>query len=133
MRLFSKKKNSRTGFILMEVLVATVILAVTASIMINVLANNTKQQAYLEDKTFAVILADSRLNEIYASDKPDIDLSPKEVDMAGVKWRITTKINSESDIRRVEVSVFPVSEDKKKVDENPGALLTLTGFIGGAK
>jgi len=103
MRLFSKKKNSRTGFILMEVLVAT------------------------------VILADSRLNEIYASDKPDIDLSPKEVDMAGVKWRITTKINSESDIRRVEVSVFPVSEDKKKVDENPGALLTLTGFIGGAK
>lgn len=117
-----KKKNNRTGFTLMEVLVAMVILAIIASIMLNVFANNTRQQAHLEDKTLATIVADNRLSEIYAGQSSASD----EVEMAGRKWRVATKISSQNGLKKIEVQVF-------ENDNADKPLASLTGFTEGDK
>ena len=127
MKLSLKQKNNRSGFTLIEVMVAMVIIAVTASLIYSIFSNTARQQASLEDLTFALFIADSRLNEIYVTHSSDVKVENQEVQMAGRKWGVATKTYAENDyLTRIVIEVSPATDDTQQ--RKPAAILT--GFIG---
>lgn len=121
------------GFTLLEVLVALGIFALVAASVLTATARSLQTAARLEDKTFALWLADNRLQELQLADTPPDDGSSQgEETYAGRRWLWQSKVQATSDpgMRRVTiwVALRPESGLRGKVEEQ--ALVTLSGFLG---
>ena len=121
------------GFTLLEVLVALGIFALVAASVLTATARSLQTAARLEDKTFALWLADNRMQELQLAETPPDDGSEKDEETyAGRRWLWQSQVQATSDpgMRRVTiwVALRPESGLRGKVEEQ--ALVTLSGFLG---
>lgn len=125
-------KHAR-GFTLLEVLVALGIFALVAASVLSATARSLQTAARLEDKTFALWLADNRMQELQlAETSPDDGSQKGEETYAGRRWLWQSQVQATSDpgMHRVTiwVALRPESGLRGKVEEQ--ALVTLSGFLG---
>ena len=114
------------GFTLLEVLVATTVIAIALAAIIRLSAMSSSNLAHLRDKTFAHWVAMNQMAELQASDSyPAIGRSSGEEEMAGREWFWTMEVQKtpDKDLRRVEIKVR--LEEKRDAP----SLTILTGFF----
>jgi len=117
--------ESMRGMTLIEVLVALVIIAVALSAAIRSVNAGVVNTDYLKQKSFAHWVV---MNEV-AEQQVQIFTAArnewKQVDMAGRRWHINTKVvaTDSKSILRVETKVF------RKRDES-SALASMVSFVG---
>lgn len=124
-----------SGFTLLEVLIALVVLALSLGAVIQTAGDFTVNQGYLRDRSLAEWVARNQLAVILLSDEwpsPGIVKGEAEMPLGGTEkkgraWRWEAEIaqTPEEDLRRVEIDVYPAS-----ADDDAAPLATLTGFIG---
>ena len=119
----SLRKGSQRGLTLVEVLVALVVLAVTATAVLRTAGQQIAQQEQLAFRSLALWVAENQMALVYAADTwlPTGSQSTL-VENQGLNWQIKTEISETAnpDVRRVEVSVAVET----------GEQFTLTGFQG---
>ncbi len=115
------------GFTLLEVLVATTIIALALGAIIRTTATGTANLAYLRDKTLAHWVAQNQMAELQAQRRfPALGKQSGEAELGGRQWRWKREVQAtpDKDVRRVEIRVTPPDA------ETDAALATLTGFLG---
>jgi general secretion pathway protein I len=118
-----------TGFTLVEVLVALVIVALGMLGAIEAISESARNGSFLRDKTIAHWVAMNQLTATrLAAQPPKIEKSSDEVDMVGRRWRWTMEVTQTpvDTIRRIEISVRPEEADEES------SLASITGFYGSA-
>ncbi len=118
-------RYKKTGFTLLEVLVALVIIAIGMAAVIKATATTTFNSAYLRDKTFASWVAQNQLAEIELSDiKPKFGIRDGDETLAGIKWYWSIKVDKTEipGINRVEITV---RLDKDRSAQNYATLISL--------
>ncbi len=122
-------KSDQRGFTLLEVLVALLIFAISATALMSGMSQVLHQQERLEEKTFGNWIAENRVNEILIMNEfPKAGEKKEDLDYAGRRWQITeTIINTPNPLmRRVEISVSMYMSDNINVKP----VTTVTSFIG---
>lgn len=115
-----------TGFTLLEILVALVVLAVALTAVIRAVSADASNIGYMRDKTLAHWVAINHITEIHINKEwPPVGTKSGTEYMTNRDWYWQTKVSTtaDEDVRRIEISVS--TEDD---DENP--LTTVTAFIG---
>ena len=118
------------GFTLLEVLVATTIIALALGAVIRSTATGTANLGYLRDKTLAHWVAMNQLAELDAQRRfPPVGRSSGTEEFGGREWRWEREVKEtpDKDVRRVEIRVLPGGD---RPDGGPGALASVTGFLG---
>jgi len=113
------------GFTLLEVMIALVVFALSALAVIRGSSQSVQQSHYLEQKSYALWLAENKLAELrMAKEWPALGRQSETLDQYGHSWRLQVEVFNTSDawLRRVEVKV-------SEADVQSG-LLTLQGFLG---
>ncbi len=116
----------QSGFTLLEVMVALVILAVGMSALVRAAGGNASSAAYLKNKTFAQWVAANKINEIRLEHQwPETGSKSGRVFYAGIEWawKQQTLNTEDSEVRRIEVSV------QQEAERDSAALITLSAFI----
>ncbi|MBB2495037.1 type II secretion system minor pseudopilin GspI [Aquipseudomonas ullengensis] len=121
------------GFTLLEVLVALGIFALVAASVLVASSRALQTAARLEDKTFALWLADNHLQDMQLAEIPPSEgREAGEDTYAGRRWLWQSKVEatSEPDMRRVTVwvAVRPDSGLRGNIEDQ--ALVSLSGFVG---
>lgn len=126
-----------SGFTLLEVLVALMVLALSLGAVIQTSGNFTVNQAYLRDRTFAEWVARNQLAEAQlARQWPSIGQTKGEAefprataDLPAREWRWVVQVTQtpEEDLRRLDIRVYPGNAD---IDEDTQPTASLSGFIG---
>ena len=120
-----KRSNHHSGFTLIEVLVALVLLAIGLSAMVKSASENTLNTAYLRDKYLASLVATNKLNEMRVLKTwPGIARTNGYIEMVNLRWRWDMEIKSTPDanLRRVILRVSLEQDEEKK-------LFTLNGYL----
>jgi len=120
-----KRYNQHSGFTLIEVLVALVLLAIGLSAMVKSASENTLNTAYLRDKYLASLVATNKLNEMRVLKTwPGIARTNGYIEMVKLRWRWDMEIKSTPDanLRRVILRVSLEQDEEKK-------LFTLNGYL----
>ncbi len=121
------------GFTLLEVLIALAIFAVVAASVLTASARSLQTAARLEDKTFALWLADNHLQELQlAETPPSPGRESGEESYAGRRWLWQSELEttSEPEMLRVTIRVALRPEHGLPGKLEDRALQTLTGFVG---
>jgi len=122
--------HRHSGFTLLEVLIAMVILSVSLLAAIKVVTEVTSSASYMQDKTIAQWVAMNKVAEMrLAKGLPGDGRSEGEEEMAGRiwKWRIVFKKTPYPAVREAEVEVRTATETK---DDPPTIVLrTLVGTV----
>lgn len=116
------------AFTLLEMVIALAILALGAAGLVHAATHATRQAAALEQKTFALWVAENTLSEMRASRNwQELGVRQHSADMAGRSWRVRTTIADTeiAEIRRLEVAVSPAS-----TPEENAATASLTTYLG---
>ena len=123
--------NSR-GFTLVELLVALVVVAMTAMTVSSAVGNIVSQTYVLERRAVAHWVAENQLARARLSRVNNVDpvatgRNTERVVMSGRTWRINQEISETTHpwLRRVDIEVFEVVDD-----DDVGPLDRLVGFIG---
>jgi len=125
-----------TGFTLIEVLVALVIVAVGMSALMGALSSSAKTVVYMQDKTFAEWVA---LNQIASvriilqkGQIPPTGNTNGDTDLANRTWHWRQEVvdSQVPGIRRIDVKVRP--KDVGGGDEDKGWYVTVSGLAGNA-
>ena len=125
-----------SGFTLLEVLVALAIFALVAASVLTATARSLQTASRLEEKTLAMWIADNQLVELQLSKNPVAEGRDQgEVDFAGRRWQWQSEVQAtrEPDMRRVTLWVAPVEQERLGGDLRERAVLSLNGFVGGAR
>lgn len=96
------------GFTLIEVLIATAVLAFAMGAVISGMARYADNAASLRERTIALWVAHNRLTEIDLEPVwPAVGKSDGDAEMAGIDWRwfVTVSESPDPDVRRVEIRV----------------------------
>ncbi|MCL4792758.1 MAG: type II secretion system minor pseudopilin GspI [Gammaproteobacteria bacterium] len=124
----SSERLRRSGFTLIEVLVALVIVALGLLAAFGQVNQTLTTASRLRDKTFADWVA---LNQLTAQrllgEFPAVGSSSGETEMGRAKWRYTVKVENTDfeDLRQIVVSVA--------FADNPDQVVTsISGFLGRA-
>lgn len=120
--------SDQRGFTLLEVLVALLIFAISATALMSGMSQILHQQARLEEKTFGNWIAENRVNEVLIMNQfPDAGEKKEDIDYAHRRWQISEKvINTPNPLmRRLEVSVSLYMSDNVMKP-----VTTVTSFIG---
>ena len=115
------------GFTLLEVLVALAVLALSLGAVIQAVGDYTANQAYLRDRTMAMWVARNVLVRFQLEgDWLSVGERNGSEEMGDQEWRWLMRISQteESELRRLDVEVYPVDEDD---DEHPVSVLS--GFL----
>lgn len=116
------------GFTLIEVLVALAVVAIAMAALIKVAGDNTRDTAYLKEKTMAHWVATDKATELQlARAWPTPGRSSGTALQAQREWRWTVNVQetADPDVRRAEISVRPAD-----AAEEQAPLVTLTAFLG---
>jgi general secretion pathway protein I len=119
----------RSGFTLIEVLAALVIVSLGMLGVITAVGQTASNSTYLRDKTIAHWVAMNRLTEARLQPAaPKVDKSSDEVEMGGRKWRWTMVVTQTpiETMRRIDVSVRPENADEDS------SMAFVSGFYGAA-
>jgi general secretion pathway protein I len=114
------------GFTLLEVLVATAVIAIALAAIIRLAAMSSSNLALLRDKTIAHWVAMNQIAELQASETyPPIGRSSGEEEMAGREWHWSMEIQNtpDKDLRRVQIQVH------REEGRDAPSITVLTGFI----
>ncbi len=113
------------GFLLVEVMVALAIIALSLSFVMVAITQNTDTVRTLRDRSYAVWIAQNKIAELrLANVIPELSATSGEVDYANAQWdwRAVVSATGIENLVRVDVSVSHAgSED---------VLRSVTGFIG---
>ncbi|GFE83469.1 hypothetical protein GCM10011487_54690 [Steroidobacter agaridevorans] len=127
--LSNRKRLAASGFTLIEVLVALVVVGLGMLAVIQTVSQTANNTSYIREKTIAHWIAMNQLTKVRLEpNAPAIDKSSDEVEMAGRDWRWTMEVKQTpvESIRRIEVSVRPSEAPEKS------SLAYVTGFYGTA-
>lgn len=116
----------QTGFTLLEVLIATAVLALSMVAVIGTAGHSTRMGAELRDDTFADWVAMNELATLrLAQQWPAGDSLDGDADMGGEKWHwaATFTKTTDPDLLRVDISVSHAAAPD-------AAVTSLTGFMG---
>lgn len=118
------------GFTLIEVLIATAVLALALGAFIAAGAHYADYARYIHDKTLAQWVAHNQLVEYQlAGDWPGTGTQEDDADMGNRKWHWRAKISDSPDpaLRRIDIQVFRIDPDSDKPQAN--SITTLSGFV----
>jgi general secretion pathway protein I len=126
-RFIGRRRTARcAGFTLLEVLVALGVLALTMGAAIRAVGSYTGNQAYLQDRTFAIwvarnVLAEQQLEAAW----PGVGELKGTTDLGQREWRWLAKVTQteEEELRRLDVEVQLADAE----DDQP--LAVLSGFL----
>lgn len=119
--------NRSSGFTLLEVLVAVLLLSLALVALVRLAGLDARASAQLRDGTLAQWVAANVLAETRLRDSmPAVGRSNGEATMGGQRWRWVLEVNDteEPGIRRLEVAVVPVNA----LRDDGGVAARLTGF-----
>lgn len=114
------------GFTLLEVLVATSVIAFALAAIIQSTVVSSANLTHLRDKTFAHWAAMNQMAELQINDSfPGLGRSTGDEQMGGREWFWTMEVKktSDKDLRRVEIKV------RKERRKQAPTLTVLTGFF----
>ncbi len=119
-----RRRKKQTGFLLVEILVALVILAIPLAAITRAVSQAIDTTAALRDRSIAMWVAQDRLTmHRIERDWPSLKTTTGTSEMADRSWRWQEKVISTSivQLRRVEIEIR---------DENgPDVLAKLVGFL----
>jgi general secretion pathway protein I len=119
-----RRRKKQTGFLLVEILVALVILAIPLAAITRAVSQAIDTTAALRDRNIAMWVAQDRLTmHRIERDWPSLKTTTGTSEMADRSWRWQEKVISTSvvQLRRVEIEIR---------DENgPDVLAKLVGFL----
>jgi general secretion pathway protein I len=134
--------RSRSGFTLVEVLVALVLVAVGVAALLTALNSAATSTGYLRDKAFAHWVATNRIVETrLATNPPANGITTGEVEFAGQRWQWRQTIANADfpSLRRIDVSVRPMPPAATALParaptvDGPGEwTVTVSGLLGAA-
>lgn len=122
----SANDKKQSGFTLLEVMVALLIVAVALGGAVKVIGNAAANSTRMNNKTFANWVALNQIAELrIGKEFPKIGEQKGDSEMAGRKWAWVQKSikTDDDDIRRIEMSVW--SEE----DQKSSPFVTVVGFL----
>ena len=122
-------KSSRSGFTLLEVLVALIFFSLIGVVLQSVTASSMSNSLAARANSYATWIAENKLAELRINEGfPAPKSYEEDIEFGTDEWQVTTRVikTENPDIHRVEVEVF------LKLDEfeDPRSIRTLTGFVG---
>jgi len=104
------------GFTLIEVLIALVIVSISALGLSRLSDQNIKHTAYLEQKTFANLAATNLINSQRLNDKTVLGYDNGSYQLAKQVWLWTSHVSStpNKDILKIEMSVFQTVQQQEQ-------------------
>lgn len=121
---------NQAGFTLIEVLVATAVLALALGSFIVAGAQYADYARYIHDKTVAQWVARNQLVKYQISDGwPDTGTDEGRVEMGHRTWYWRAEISTSPNpaVRRIDVSVYRIDPETGQPQEH--AVMTLSGFV----
>ena len=128
-RMLRLSANNRSGFTLIEVMIALAVFAVAAAMLMLSDGNSIRQTRYMQEKVLASQLADQHMSRLYAEKAwADKGVKGKTVSYAGYDWYVkqVTRDTHFPDFRKIVVEVFIGSQ---KPDNDELGLYSLTSYI----
>jgi len=128
MRSSSRVPRIKSGFTLLEVLVALVVISLGMLAVIEAVNQTASNSGYLRDKTLAHWVAMNRLTELrLQAQPPALGEADGDVDMADRTWRWRSVVSQTAvaTISRIDIAVSPA-------DNRDATLANVTGFYGAA-
>lgn len=125
----SSPRLQGSGFTLVEVLAALVIVSLGMLGVIEAVSQSASNATYLREKTLAHWIAMNRLAEVRLAQRPpNVDESEGEVEFAGGDWRWTMRVTQTAvqSMRRIDIAVR-----REGMPEN-SSLASISGFYGAA-
>ena len=119
----------QTGFTLLEVLAALVIVALGMLGVIEAVSQTARNSAYVRDKTVAHWIAMNQLTRVRLEPQaPKVDKSSDELEMGDRRWRWTMEVTQTpvESVRRIDIRVRLDETDEES------SLASVTGFYGAA-
>jgi general secretion pathway protein I len=113
------------GFTLLEILVALAVLALSLGALVTAVSSQTRNTAYLVERTLAQWVAGNALAQIRLEgtwSEPGERSGRSEMGGRSWTWRAVSSATDDPDLQRLEVSVAP--------DETGEALVTLVAYHG---
>jgi general secretion pathway protein I len=126
---FTRSRFSSSGFTLIEVLVALIVVGLGMLAVIQTVSQTANNTSYIREKTLAHWIAMNQLTKVRLQpNAPALDKSSDEVKMAGRDWRWTMEVKQTpvESIRRIEIRVRPAEAPEKT------SLAYVAGFYGTA-
>ena len=117
----------RSGFTLIEVLVALVIAALGLAAVLSVVTNSARDASYLRDKTLASWIALNQITLVRISNTlPSVDKTSGDVEFANGKWKWQQTVTQTevAGMRRLDVAV------RHAEDPEDSPIATVSGFVG---
>lgn len=118
------------GFTLIEVLIATAVLALALGTFITAGARYADYARYIHDKTLAQWVARNQLVKYELQpDWPDTGTQEGNVDMGYRRWHWSAEISASPNptVRRIDVSVYRFDAETGEPQDH--AVATLSGFV----
>ena len=114
-----------TGFTLIEVMIALLVIALGVAAVINTTSESGWKSSQLRQKTLASWVAQNQIAEFRARRVwNNATRHSGEVEMAGATWEWELRITAtdDPDLRRLDVDVYLADDEQLKA--------SLTGFVG---
>jgi len=127
--MLNRPKHTSSGFTLLEVMVALMVLAIALGAVVTASTSYTNNLRHLRDMTLAHWVAVNKMNEITLTEAwPKAGLKKGSITMAkrDWNWRVDVQNTPDPAVRRVEIEVRLDADDED-------ALSTLIGFTGEPK
>lgn len=124
------QRRRQNGFTLIEVLIATAVIALALGSFIAAGAHYADYARYIHDKTIAQWVARNQLVKYeLAPSWPDTGTQEGNADMGRRRWHWTAEIQESPNpaVRRIDVRVFRIDAESGKPETE--SLVTLSGFV----
>jgi general secretion pathway protein I len=132
--------NKKSGFTLLEVLVALAVLAISALAVINQTGQSLTQLQRLQAKTIATVVAENRLRLLHINPQwPGVGRQSLSISFAEQQWLVETEVTNTSEpwLRKIEVTVshsdftsVAGSNSRSTISVQPIELVSLIAYRG---
>lgn len=111
------KRHRQRGMTLLEVLVALAVFATAALSVMKAVSQHLNTLSYLEEKTFAAMVADNELAKVRLSGEIPTSAKKGKSELAGREWYWTIKTTKTADgfLRALDVTVTTDEARKNSV------------------